>query len=302
MNVVVGTRGSTLALSQTLLIVNELKKHYKNIHFEVQIIKTKGDINQATPLHKMNDKGIFVKEIEEKLIAEDIDLAVHSMKDMPSLMDERLDFPVISRREDARDVLILREGLAADQILESSSLLIGTGSKRRAYQLRKWYPNAQTRDIRGNIDTRIRKIKEEGLDGVILAASGLHRIERSDEISMYFDPAWMIPAPCQGILALQTRKKDDFMRDLLRVIEDEQATIQYRAERAFLSEIEGGCHLPMGAYCEVQGDEITVRGVFGDENGNRLVYSSIQGRAEEAEQLGKKLAINLKKSLEEANE
>lgn len=297
MNIVVGTRGSTLALSQTLQIVNELKKHHKNIRFEVQVIKTKGDLNQETPLHKMNDKGIFVKEIEEKLIRGEIDLAVHSMKDMPSVMDERLDFAVIPKREDPRDVLILREGLEEKDLGKMECLRIGTGSKRRAYQLRKIYPKAQTTDIRGNIDTRIRKIQEQGLDGVILAASGLKRINRASEIGMYFDPKAMIPAPCQGILALQTRAEDSFIKELLQVIADEESTIQYLAERAFMAEIEGGCHLPMGAYCEVHGDRLTVRGVFGDEDGERLVYGSVEGEREKACVLGKQLATQLKKSL-----
>lgn len=297
MNVIVGTRGSTLALSQTLQVVNELKKHYKNIHFEVQIIKTKGDLNQATPLHKMNDKGIFVKEIEEKLIRGEIDLAVHSMKDMPSVMDERLDFPVIPKREDPRDVLILREGLEEKDLGKMECLRIGTGSKRRAYQLRQIYPKAQTTDIRGNIDTRIQKIQEQDLDGVILAASGLKRIDRAGEIGMYFEPTAMIPAPCQGILALQTRAGDSFVKELLQVLADEESTVQYDAERAFLSEIEGGCHLPMGAYCEVRGESLTLRGVFGDEDGERLVYGIVEGKKEEACALGRQLAAQLKKSL-----
>lgn len=302
MNIIVGTRGSTLALSQTLLLVNQLKAHHRNIHFEIKIIKTKGDQNQTTPLHKMNDKGIFVKEIESELIHQHIDFAVHSMKDMPSEMDERLDFPVISQREDPRDVLILRSGLKETDLKQMDSLRIGTGSKRRAYQLKEIYPKVSLLPIRGNIDTRIRKIQTENLDGIVLAASGLKRIDREEEISLYFSPQEMLPAPCQGMLAIQTRKNDLFIRELLSVVSDEKTSIQYRAERAFLKEIQGGCHLPIGAYCEVYQDQIKLFGLFGDEEGSKLHRAEMHGLAKEAESIGRALAVQLKKMLEEKNE
>lgn len=302
MNIVVGTRGSTLALSQTLLLVDELKKLHKNLIFEVKIIKTKGDLNQTTLLHKMNDKGIFVKEIEEQLIEGGIDLAVHSMKDMPSEMDERLDFPVVSKREDPRDVLVLRSGLKEEELASCEALRIGTGSKRRAFQLSRLYPRAQALPIRGNIDTRIRKITQEDLDGVILAAAGLLRVGREAEIGKYFSQEEMLPAPCQGMLALQTRREDSFMREILQGIADEEATIQYRAERAFLSQTGGGCHLPIGAYCHVRKEGIELLGLLGTEDGRILLRDRTEGRAEEAEKLGRELACRLKNKLEGRDE
>lgn len=285
-----------------MLLVDELKKLHKNLIFEVRIIKTKGDLNQTTLLHKMNDKGIFVKEIEEQLIEGGIDLAVHSMKDMPSEMDERLDFPVISKREDPRDVLVLRSGLEERGLSSEEALRIGTGSKRRAFQLSRLYPRAQALPIRGNIDTRIRKIGQEDLDGVILAAAGLLRVGREAEIGKYFSQEEMLPAPCQGMLALQTRREDSFMREILQGIADEEATIQYRAERAFLAETGGGCHLPIGAYCRVRKEGIELLGLLGTEDGRILLRDRTEGRAEEAEKLGKELADRLKNKLEGRDE
>lgn len=299
MNITVGTRGSHLALSQTLLIVHQLKEYHKQLNVDVKVIKTKGDLNQSTPLHKMNDKGIFVKEIESELLNGNIDLAIHSMKDMPSEMDEGLDFPVITQREDPRDCMIVKKNLIHSNPENISPIDIGTGSKRRAFQLKSIFPKSKILPIRGNIDTRIRKLQEEKYDAIILAVSGLKRVQREEEIHRYFSLEEILPAPCQGMLALQTRKHDKNIIELLQVMQDEIATIQYQAERAFLKEIQGGCHLPVGAYCKVDGNKIKLWGMYGDENGDTLVRDSIEGLVDNAKVLGKQLAIKLKASLEE---
>lgn len=300
MKIIVGSRGSQLALTQTKQIVEKLKGQNSGIDFEIKVIKTKGDKIQDVPLDKMNDKGIFVKEIEEQLIAGEIDLAVHSMKDMPTKMDERLDFPVIPQREDLRDALILRNGISYDELGKLSTMMIGTGSKRRKYQFKAMFENAEFDSIRGNIDTRINKLHTQDYDAIILAASGLKRINRHDEISHYFNEEEFIPAPCQGILALQTRKNDYPIIEILKSIEDKSARIQYTAERSFLEEIEGGCHAPVGAYCKITNYEITIFAVYGDELGDELIKDQISGNIVDAEHLGRTLARKMKKRLEEA--
>lgn len=298
MKIIVGTRGSHLAFTQTSLIVKKLESLNKDVEFEIKIIKTKGDKIQDIPLHKMNDKGIFVKEIEEELIAGKIDMAVHSMKDMPTLMDERLDFPVIPKREDPRDVLIIKEGCTYEELKSLKNITIGTGSKRRVYQLKMIFPNAEFYPIRGNIDTRIRKLKDENLDAIMIAASGIKRIGREAEVSKYMEEIDFIPAPCQGILALQTRKNDQKIIDILMKAEDSSARIQYRAERAFLAAVDGGCHVPVGAYCEIQNENITIYGIYGDKDGNKLIKDKITGLSKDAESLGTQLGEKIKKTLE----
>lgn len=302
MKIIVGSRGSQLALTQTKLIVNELSKLNPNVDFEIKVIKTKGDKIQDIPLDKMNDKGIFVKEIEEQLISYEIDMAVHSMKDMPTKMDERLVFPVIPKREDPRDALILKNNLKLEDLSMLETMLIGTGSKRRSYQFKAFYPKAEFEPIRGNIDTRINKLHTQKLDGIILAASGLKRISRENEISHYFDEKTMVPAPCQGILALQTRTNDYQVIAVLSKVEDRCSRIQYIAERAYLEEIEGGCHAPVGAYCEINGDKITIYAVYGDEQGSKLIRDDITGATDNADELGRTLAKKMKRALEESYE
>ncbi len=294
----VGSRGSNLALTQTKMIVSQLEKLNPNIDFEIEIIKTQGDLIQDVPLHKMNDKGIFVKEIEQALLEKRIDLAVHSMKDMPTKMDEKLCFPVIPKREDARDVLIIKGGSSFEELKNISGLKIGTGSKRRVYQLDRIFKNAEFDPIRGNIDTRIKKLHAQDLDAIMLAASGLIRLKREDEISHYLDQKDFISAPCQGILALQTRKEDKDTFDVIKKLEDSISRIQYNAERAFLAGVDGGCHVPVGAYCDVSGDNITIYGVYGDKEGNKLIKDSISGDRVSAAELGAELADKIIKLLE----
>lgn len=296
---IVGSRGSTLALTQTKMIVSQIQDMNPGIEFEIEIIKTQGDLIQDVPLHKMNDKGIFVKEIEQALLEKRIDLAVHSMKDMPTKMDERLCFPVIPKREDPRDVLIIKSGTDFEELKKISGLKIGTGSKRRVYQLDRIFDNAHFDPIRGNIDTRINKLHSQDIDAIMLAASGLIRVGRENEISHYLDQKSFVSAPCQGILALQTRSGDNEILEKIQALEDDISRIQYNAERAFLAGVDGGCHVPVGAYCDVSGNDITIYGVYGDADGNKLIKESISGSKEAAAELGAELARKIIKLLEE---
>lgn len=289
MKIVVGSRGSNLALTQTNWVISELKKHHPNIEFEVEIIKTKGDLIQNVSLDKIGDKGLFVKEIEQQLIDKKIDIAVHSMKDMPSSLPEGLKFAGIPKREDIRDVLILKEGYSSLEDLPNGAK-IGSGSKRRKYQLLKHRPDLDIVPIRGNIETRMRKIEDENLCGVILAAAGLIRAGLKDKISCYLDVDKIIPAPAQGALGIEIRQEDPEVEKILDCLTDKVSEIQVSAERGFLDGINGSCHIPIGAYCEVNGENINLTGLYGDEEGKKLITKTISGKASEAREVGIELA------------
>ncbi len=297
MKVVVGTRGSRLALTQTNWVVDQLKKNHPSIEFEIKVIKTKGDLIQNVSLDKIGDKGIFVKEIEQQLLSKDIDLAVHSMKDMPSSLPNGLKFASIPKREDPRDALILRkEYNGLDDLPKGAT--IGTGSKRRKYQLLKYRPDLNIVSIRGNIDTRIRKIQDENLDGIVLAASGLIRAGLDHNITQYLSVDIMIPAPAQGALALEIRSDDIEIEEIINCLKDEVTKIQVEAERGFLDGVNGSCHIPMGSYCEVDGDDINLVGLYGSEDGAKLITKSIKGKSSDARSIGLELADIISKEYE----
>lgn len=289
MKIVVGTRGSKLALIQTNWAVEELKKANPGIEFEIKVIKTKGDLVTHLPLHKIGDKGLFTKEIEQQLLNREIDLAVHSMKDMPSILPQGLKFANVPRREDPRDILVLKENYKTIEDLPHGAR-IGTGSKRRIYQLLKYRPDLEIVPIRGNIDTRIRKIEDENLHGIVLAAAGLLRAGLEERISSYLPTNIMIPAPAQGALALEIRENDSHMEEIISHIKDETTEIQVVAERGFLTGVNGSCHVPMGAYCEINDDKLILTGLYGDEDGKKLVVKSIEGSVKDSAKIGFDLA------------
>ena len=298
MKIVVGTRGSKLALVQTNWVVDELKKANPEIEFEVKIIKTKGDLVTHLPLHKIGDKGLFTKEIEQQLLDKEIDLAIHSMKDMPSILPEGLKFASIPKREDPRDALIFKEGYKSLDDLPQGAR-IGTGSKRRKYQLLKHRPDLEIVPIRGNIETRIKKIETEKLDGVVLAASGLRRAGLDDKIDYYIPTDIMLPAPAQGILALEIREDDKETEKIIDSIKDDITKIQIDAERGFLIGVNGSCHIPMGAYCEIEGEKITLTGLYGDGEGKKIVVQSQVGTLADAPKIGYELAKSVLKEYEQ---
>ena len=298
MKLVVGTRGSNLALVQTNWVVEQLKKNNPNIEFEIKIIKTKGDLIKDLPLDKIGDKGLFVKEIEKSLLDGEIDMAVHSMKDMPSYLPEGLKFAHSPKREDPRDALIFKEGYKSLDDLPQGAR-IGTGSKRRKYQLLKHRPDLEIVPIRGNIETRIKKIETEKLDGVVLAASGLRRAGLDDKIDYYIPTDIMLPAPAQGILALEIREDDKETEKIIDSIKDDITKIQIDAERGFLIGVNGSCHIPMGAYCEIEGEKITLTGLYGDGEGKKIVVQSQVGTLADAPKIGYELAKSVLKEYEQ---
>ena len=298
MKLVVGTRGSNLALVKTNWVVDQLKKENPGVEFEVKIIKTKGDLIKDLPLDKIGDKGLFVKEIEKSLLDGEIDMAVHSMKDMPSYLPEGLKFAHSPKREDPRDALIFKEGYKSLDDLPQGAR-IGTGSKRRKYQLLKHRPDLEIVPIRGNIETRIKKIETEKLDGVVLAASGLRRAGLDDKIDYYIPTDIMLPAPAQGILALEIREDDKETEKIIDSIKDDITKIQIDAERGFLIGVNGSCHIPMGAYCEIEGEKITLTGLYGDGEGKKIVVQSQVGTLADAPKIGYELAKSVLKEYEQ---
>ena len=299
MKIRVGTRGSNLALIQTNWAIDRLKEKFPDVEFEVKIIKTKGDKILHLSLDKIGDKGLFVKEIESQLLEGEIDLAVHSMKDMPAEVVEGLKFAAVPKREDPRDVIILREGLNSFDELPIGAT-IGTGSKRRKYQLLRKRPDLNIVPIRGNIETRISKIESENLDGIVLAASGVIRADLEEKITEFLPVDLMIPAPAQGALALEIRENDEELEKMIDAIRDEISQIQTDAERSYLAGIDGSCHIPMGAYCEVDGEKLTLTGIFGDEDGEKITVASLEGDRDNPKELGSNLAkLVLKKHREE---
>lgn len=298
MKLVVGTRGSNLALVQTNWVVEQLKKVNPHVEFEIKIIKTKGDLIKDLPLDKIGDKGLFVKEIEKSLLNKEIDMAVHSMKDMPSSLPKGLKFAHSPKREDPRDALIFKKGYKSIDDLPKGAR-IGTGSKRRKYQLLKHRPDLEIVPIRGNIETRIKKIETENLDGVVLAASGLKRAGLQDKIDYYIPTDIMLPAPAQGILALEIREDDEETEKIIDSIKDDGTKVQIEAERGFLIGVDGSCHIPMGAYCNIQGDKIILTGLYGDSEGKKIVVQSQEGNLADASKIGYELAKSVLKEYEQ---
>lgn len=273
MSIKIGTRASKLALIQTEIIMNTLQKAYPSYSFEIVTISTKGDQIQNQSLQKIGDKGIFVTEIENQLMNHSIDLAIHSMKDLPSLLPEELTLTDIFSREDARDVLILPEGVK--ELKENA--IIGTGSIRRKALIQRMIPTCTVKDIRGNIDTRLRKLDEGQYDAIILASAGIKRIGLEHRIYQYLDTSSFIPACCQGAIAIECRKEDKELIEAINKIANKEDTLCALAERNFLSQLDGNCHLPMGGYCQKQESQYIFHGLYGlDEQNIQTVTLSGQ--------------------------
>ncbi|AEB76681.1 hydroxymethylbilane synthase [Clostridium botulinum] len=292
MKIIVGSRGSKLALTQTNWVIDKIKENHPQVNFEIKIISTKGDRIQHMPLDKIGGKGLFVQEIEEQLINGQIDLAVHSMKDMSTDIPEELKFSYVPVREDYRDVLILNKKYKSIDELPKGAK-IGTGSKRRKYQLLDYRNDLKIVPIRGNVDTRIKKIETENLDGIVLASAGIKRLGLEDKIDyniFYLEKDIMLPSPAQGILALEIKRGRKDLENILKSIEDEISTIQAEAERAFLKGVNGGCHVPIGALCSINKDTVEVTGLLGKEDASKIVRKTLVGSIDEAEYIGYELA------------
>ncbi|CAM3907672.1 hydroxymethylbilane synthase [Geobacillus sp. FSL K6-0789] len=280
-NIVVGSRRSKLALTQTKWVINELKQLGAPFTFEVKEIVTKGDRVLDVTLSKVGGKGLFVKEIEHELLAGGIDMAVHSMKDMPAVLPEGLVIGAVPRREDARDVLVSKGNRMLSDLPPGS--VIGTSSLRRSAQLLAYRPDLTIKWIRGNIDTRLAKLESEEYDAIVLAAAGLARMGWGDDvISDYLPFDVCVPAVGQGALAVECREDDDELRQWLSRLNDEQTERAVRAERAFLQQMEGGCQVPIAGYAEVKEGTVRLTALVASPDGKEMYKEIVTGADPEA--------------------
>ncbi|RNB54369.1 hydroxymethylbilane synthase [Brevibacillus gelatini] len=273
----VGTRRSKLALTQTNWVVQKLKEIAPQAEFELHEIVTKGDRILDVTLSKVGGKGLFVKEIEQSLYDKETDFAVHSLKDMPAELPEGLVIGAIPKRVDPRDVLLSLDGKTLDELKEGA--LVGTSSLRRSAQLLAYRPDIQIESLRGNIDTRIRKLEEGNFDAIILAAAGLERVNYKGNISQYLPVEISLPAVGQGALAIECRADDEETLALLKQLDDEPTRLAVTAERSFLHKLQGGCQVPIGAYATVGEDkQITLTGMVGSPDGKQMFKNTATGR------------------------
>ena len=284
----IGTRGSALALQQTRLVVDRLNAAWPDMTVEVVEIRTMGDRIQDVPLAKIGDKGLFVKEIEEALLSGRIDWAVHSVKDLPSELPEGLSVGTLAARSDPRDVLVARQGLTLSTLPGNAA--IGTSSLRRRAQLLHWRPDLSIVPLRGNVDTRLRKLETEGLDGIIVAAAGLMRMGWEARISEIIPPEICLPAVGQGALGVEMRRDNREAQALFRPLTSDVAQATVTAERSFLAHLQGGCQVPIAAWAVAEEERLYLRGMISDVNGLTLLRDERWGVLNAPEQLGEDLA------------
>jgi len=288
----VGTRGSRLAIAQTEIALAALRKAYPRVRFEVITISTKGDIDKR-PLFTMDEKGIFEKEVNEAVRQGTVDFAVHSLKDIPSDLSDDLLVACIPKRASPNDVLVNDNGQKLKELAPGS--LVGTSSLRRAVQLTSTRPDLNVRPIRGNVETRVKKVISGEYDAVVLAEAGLTRIGMKDLIIERFSIRDFVPAPGQGAIAILCRRGDKALAGMLRQIEDSRSRIEVLAERALIRKIEGGCRFPLGAVAITNDDKITLYASVFSADGKQNIRVKKVGRASEAEKLGSKVADMLVK-------
>lgn len=288
--ITVGTRGSQLALWQAAYVKKRLNSHFPDLEISLQIIKTTGDRIQNRSLVGLG-KGVFTREIEFALLDGTIDLAVHSMKDLPTKLPDGLCIGAIPNREDPRDVLVSASGSSLEKLPERAQ--IGTTSPRRRAQLIFLRPDLTVVGIRGNLDTRLRKLRETDIDGLILAAAGIKRLVGEGTITEYFEVDRMVPAPGQGALGIEIREDDDRMREFLHPINDEDAELAVTAERTVLGRLGGGCQVPIGVYASIKEDELGIVGMVADLNGKQRVVARDVGSSKQAARIAERLATSL---------
>lgn len=283
----IGSRGSPLALWQANWIKDQLESRNPDIPVEIVIIKTSGDKIQDVPLAKIGGKGLFVKELEEALLRKDVDFAVHSMKDMPIKFPFALCIASVTKRENPFDALISRNNIKLNDLPKGAK--IGTGSLRRASQLLHYRPDLNLIPLRGNVETRIKKLETEGLDAIILATAGLIRLGWGDKISEIISPEILLPAMGQGAVGIEARKHDVDNQILLADMDDENTHLALDAERAVVTQLEGGCNVPIGAFAIIEGNEMTLRGLVASLDGKTLYKKELKGDKVNAVALGNEM-------------
>lgn len=287
----IGTRGSRLARAQTDLVIAALRRAQPDLTLQVVEVRTEGDRQQATPLMSMAGRGVFVKELEAALLERRIDVAVHSLKDMPTEVPPDLVIAAVAERADPRDALVSRYGLALAAL--PAGARVGTSSPRRIAQLRARRPDLEFLPLRGNVDTRLRKVAEGALDGLVLALAGLARLGLAGRAAEVISTDICLPAVGQGALALETRVADYECIALARLCDHAPTRLATAAERAFLHGLGGGCQTPIAAYAQIAGPDLVLDGLVAAPDGSRLVRDRIAGASDDADALGQDLARRL---------
>ncbi|RJE77404.1 hydroxymethylbilane synthase [Pseudoalteromonas sp. MSK9-3] len=287
----IATRKSALAMWQAEFVKARLEHFHPSLTVELVPMSTQGDIILDTPLAKIGGKGLFVKELEQAMMDGRADIAVHSMKDVPVDFPEGLALHTICEREDPRDAFVSNQYKALDELPQGA--VVGTSSLRRQCQIRALRPDLQIKDLRGNVNTRLAKLDNGEYDAIILAAAGLLRLEMPERIATYIEPEMSLPANGQGAVGIECRIDDVRVQALLAPLEHTTTRIRVNAERAMNRRLEGGCQVPIGAYAEVEGDTVHLRGLVGAVDGSEILYAQSSGPVEQAEQIGIALAEQL---------
>jgi len=287
----IGTRGSRLALVQTHSVADAIRAKHPEVAVVVEIIETQGDRVLDRPLSAIGDAGVFIKEIEAALLEERVDLAVHSMKDLPSKLTDGLALAATTERFDPRDVLVARSASSLETLPRGGT--VATGSLRRRSQLLALRPDLKVEDLRGNVPTRLEKFDRSTWDAIILAGAGLERLGLATRIRSYIPLESMLPAVGQGALALETRASDREIAETLAFLSHAPTERAVVSERSFLARLEGGCRVPIAAYAEIRGGSLSLRGYVGAVDGSRHLRREIEGDSSRAEGLGLELAESM---------
>jgi hydroxymethylbilane synthase len=287
----IGTRGSQLALYQANKVKSELETLFPNQAFEIIIIKTKGDKILDVALSKIGDKGLFTKEIETALIEGEVDLAVHSLKDLPTNLPEGLRLGGVLERAEFRDALVSNSGKKLSELNETD--VVATSSLRRKAQLLKFNPNLKIVDIRGNVNTRLQRMADGYCTAMIMAAAGLQRLGFDDKITEIIDKDIIIPAVSQGAIAIEIRENDPFISSFIDKINHPETLVAVLAERVFLNTLEGGCQIPIGCYTVVIGEDFYIKGFIANLEGSQILVDERSGKLAKAQNLSRELAQQL---------
>ena len=284
----IGTRGSQLAMWQARFVESELRKNFPDLEIELVKISTKGDRILDSPLSKIGGKGLFTKEIESQILSGEIDLAVHSLKDLPTKIPDGLEIGAITRREDPRDCLVSKFK-SLDSIPPKSK--IGTSSLRRRAQILNLRPDLIVEDLRGNVQTRLSKL--DSLDGIILAVAGLTRLELENRITEIFETDRFLPAVGQGALAIEIRADDSETRKIVETLNHEKTSIETQAERSFLDVIGGSCQIPVGVFAKIDKDQIEIDALISSIDGKNFIREKVSGHKKNSREIGSSLADKL---------
>jgi len=287
----IATRQSPLALWQAEYVKSRLLEHHPQLQVELVKMVTQGDKILDTPLAKVGGKGLFVKELETGMLNGDADIAVHSMKDVPVEFPQGLGLAVICPRENPFDAFVSNQLASIEELPQAAK--VGTSSMRRACQLRAWRPDLEILDLRGNVNTRLRKLDEGQYDAIILACAGLIRLGFSDRIKQQIPDTISLPAIGQGAVGIETRIDDDRILKLIEPLNDKDTAVRVRAERSMNQRLEGGCQVPIGGFATLEGDQVFLRGLVGRPDGSNIIRGEIRGSRDQVEEIGRQLADEL---------